>query len=364
MRLLFVIKSLGPGGAERVLSALTGELLARRHEVEIASFDPPGWTDFYPFDPAIVRHRLGIGTVARSSGPVDVVHQAAALRSLLRSRKPAIAIGFMHSAFVPLGFAAIGTGVRVVASEHTAYDHYRAFGFQGALVRATAPLLAAFTATSEQVRSGFPRSIARRMAVIANPVVFPAATTRMKPTAAGRVLLSVGVLRTEKRHDILIAAFARLADRFPEWTLRMVGDGPRRNDLQRQVAEARLQDRVSFAGAVADVAPEYASADLFAIPSPYESFGLATAEALAAGLPAVGFADCPGTNEILQDGVNGLLTSGPDRVDALAQGLAKLMGDDELRAALGAAGPASVAKYSLESVTDQWEELLRSVASR
>jgi len=362
LRLLFVIKSLGPGGAERVLSILTAELAERGHQVDLASFDEPGWTDFYHFDSRIVRHRLGVGEVARSSSPIDLLRQAITLRRLLQRQSPEVAIGFMHSAFVPLGVAAVGTGIPVIASEHTAYDHYRSLGSQAALVRATAPLFAAFTATSNPVRAGFPRSIRDRMSVIANPVVF-SGKGRKTSRSVGHVLLSVGVLRPEKRHDILIAAFARLADRFPDWTLRIVGDGPRRRELERQVEEAKLEGRVAFAGAVPDVAPEYAVGDLFAIPSSYESFGLATAEALAAGVPAVGFADCPGTNEIIHDGVNGLLMSGADRVEALAQGLATLMSDEERRAGLGSAGPASVAKYSVESVADQWEELLRSAAS-
>lgn len=363
LRLLFVIKSLAGtgGGAERVLSALTGELASRGHEIHVATFDAVEASDFYALDPRIVRHRLGIGMVDRSSGALSVLRRAAALRRLVRSYKPTVAIGFMHSGFVPLGLASMGTGIPVIASEHTAYDHYRAFSFQGAVVRATAALFATFTATSERVRAGFPRSIGRRMAVIPNPVIFPDAPI----TATGnKVLLSVGGLRAEKGHGTLIAAFARLADRFPDWTLRIVGDGPRRRALQTQTEMAKLQGQVRFAGIAADVTREYAAADLFVIPSSYESFGLATAEALAAGVPAVGFADCPGTNEIIQEEVNGLLVSGPERVEALAEGLARLMSDDGLRARLGAAGPASVAKYSLKSVTDQWEELLKSVSPR
>jgi glycosyltransferase involved in cell wall biosynthesis len=159
----------------------------------------------------------------------------------------------------------------------------------------------------------------------------------------------------------LIDSFATLAERFPDWTLHIVGDGPRRVELERQTTHAGIGDRVIFTGAVSDVAPEYATADLFVIPSAYESFGLATAEALAAGVPAVGFADCPGTNEIIEDGVNGLLVSGQDRAGSLAEGLARLMGDEGLRNRLGRAGPASVAGYSLTAIVDRWEQLLSRV---
>lgn len=363
MRLLFVIKSLAGagGGAERVLSALAAELAERGNNVAIASFDEQRSIDFYPVDPRVRRERLGIGRVTHSSGPVDVLRQAIALRKALLQDRPDVAIGFMHSAFVPLVIAALGTGIPVIASEHTAFDHYRVNRVEGALVRAAALFVAAFTATSDRVRSGFPRAIARLMTVIPNPVAFPKLNRRRR-TSRPHVLLSVGGLREEKDHSLLIDAFANLWERFPDWTLRIVGDGPRRTELERQARNAGIDARVTFTGALSDVAPEYAAADVFVIPSLYESFGLATAEALAAQIPAVGFADCPGTNEIIEDGVNGTLVSGSDRAGALAEGLARLMGDARLRAQLGQAGPASVARYSLDAVVGRWEELLSRVS--
>lgn len=98
--------------------------------------------------------------------------------------------------------------------------------------------------------------------------------------------------------------------------------------------------------------------------SVYESFGLATAEALAHGLPAVGFADCPGTNELIESGINGILVSGDDRVEALAAGLETAMGDPQLRQRMSARGPDSVAEFSVEHIVDRWEGLLDEVISR
>jgi glycosyltransferase involved in cell wall biosynthesis len=97
------------------------------------------------------------------------------------------------------------------------------------------------------------------------------------------------------------------------------------------------------------------------MPSLYESFGLATAEALAHGLPAVGFADCPGTNELIENEVNGLLVPAGDRVAGLAAALSRLIEDSDLRRRLGQAGPQSVARFSVDTIVAQWEELLRRV---
>ena len=112
-----------------------------------------------------------------------------------------------------------------------------------------------------------------------------------------------------------------------------------------------------FRHAVKIEAGEYAAASVVAMPSRWESFGLATAEALASARPVIGFADCPGTNELIDDGVNGLLVEGGDhRVSHLVAGLRRLMLDASLRDALGARGPASVARFRGEEVTPVWED--------
>ena len=97
-----------------------------------------------------------------------------------------------------------------------------------------------------------------------------------------------------------------------------------------------------------------------AVSSRFESFGMVTAEALAAGLPVVGFADCPGTNELIRHDKNGWLVGGPDRdrVEALADGLAALMTDNATRVRLGSAGPATVAQYAQDNVVSEWARLL------
>lgn len=363
-RLLFVIKSLGTqaGGAERVLCQICSELADRGYSIEIASFDAPSTDDFYPIDLRVVRQRLGIGDVRSATRLLELFRKIRALRALVCRIRPDVTIGFMHSAFVPLALGGRRTGVPVIASEHISYDHYHGRPLEKLLVLVAAPLCAAMTITLERVRGGFPAWIRRKMTVIPNPVV----VARPGPTAAQRRrrILFVGNFRPQKDHRTLVEAFGRLAPFYSDWELRLVGGGELEEAVKQQVLESNLESRVTFAGAISDVAFEYASSDLFVVPSYYESFGVAAAEALASGIPVVGFADCPGINELIVDGVNGILISGEDRSAALAEGLAKLMNDELLRRQLGASGPASVARYSIDAAADLWEELIRKVCGR
>src|SRR5690606_11954559 len=124
-------------------------------------------------------------------------------------------------------------------------------------------------------------------------------------------------------HVTLIDAFADIYDKYPEWDLKIIGEGPLRPTLEEQIRRLGLEDRVSLPGATQSIGSEYRNADLFVLPSRYESFGLATAEAMGYGLAAIGFADCPGTNELIQDGINGKLAPSTDRTTSLANTMAK-----------------------------------------
>jgi len=355
VNILFLIAALsrGAGGAERVLSEVSAELVNRGHAVSVASFDAPGSEDFYPLDLRIARHRLGAPGIGKSLR----------VRSLVRNCRPDVAVGFMHTSFLRLPIGTLGTGVPIVASEHTVCAHYKTRRGLLSLLRLATSFFAAITVPSVKARDSFPPEVRRKMVIIPNPVTLSGSATSDRGRSARQIVLAAGNLRKEKRHALLIEAFARVAPSFTDWDLHIAGDGPELASLEAQIRSAGLDKRVKLLGPVRDMSGTYAGADIFVVPSQYESFGIATAEALSAGITAIGFADCPGTNEIIADGQNGLLVGGPDPAAALADGLSRLMSSPDERRRLGAAGPARVASYSLDSIVDQWEQLLSNVAA-
>jgi glycosyltransferase involved in cell wall biosynthesis len=255
----------------------------------------------------------------------------------------------------------VATGIPAIGSAHSVYRHYRDRPIDRLALRIAAVLLRKLTAISERMRSGFPRFIAKKMVIIANPTL---AHGGLADVAGGghKTVLCVGRLGPEKDHATLISAFAQLAARFPDWRLRIVGEGALRHDLQRLVDSLALGDRIELAGVVRQIGDEYAAAQLFVLPSRYESFGLVTAEAMVHGLPVLAFADCDGAREIVHHGVNGLLVGGSgDRTANLAEAMARLMDSPDERQRLGDAGRG--AKFdSIESIVNDWEALLGAVA--
>ncbi len=371
MKLLFAIKSLdvAGGGAERVLTLVASGLAAKGHHVSVLTFDTPGGATFYPLDSRVRRIPLGIGPTDRATAPRHFVARLRALRRAVSAERPDALIGFMHSMFVPLALSTAGLGVPRVASEHTVPEYYRGRRGEYIAFLVACMLSKRVTVLSPAVRDMYPAFVRPRMVPVPNPVPAPSPGDAGAAAArsASRTILAVGRLGPEKDHATLIDAFASIAPRFPDWTLRIVGDGSLRRDLEQRVARHNLSGRAVLPGMTPRIDDEYARAELFAVPSRFESFGMATAEALAAGLPVLGFAGCPGINELVAHDRTGWLVSGTpeaDRTAAFADGLATLLRDDALRTRLGRAAAASVERFATGSVVARWEQLLEGVARR
>jgi len=365
MKLLFAIKSLNVagGGAERVLADVASGLAARGHDVSVLTFDPPGEA-FYELDRRVRRIRTLIGTPGRPTPRLGLVRSIPRLRSAVREEGPDLVVAFMHSAYVPLAAALLGTGVPIVFSEHIDAAHYRTRPLQRLMVALAGGLALAKTVPSLPLRLEHSGHAREKVHVLPNAVdVASFARIAERPPQEPPVALSVGRFMAQKNHVELLRAFARVSGRFPDWTLRIVGDGDLRAQIEAEIDRLALRERVVLAGTTRDIASEYAIASLVVIPSLYESFGLVAADALAAGRPVLAFDSCLGLAEMMRDGRNGLLVSGGgDRVAALASGLEALMGDRALRVRLGAAGPDSVQRFSVANVVDAWEQLFLQLA--
>jgi hypothetical protein len=280
-KLLFCIKGLtNPGGgAERVLAEITSGLAERGYRVSILTFGRPDGESYYPLHPNIQLIRLGLGPTDEPATFSVTLRRIFAMRSTLKRISPDVAIGFMHSMFVPLSVAAIGSRVPIIASEHTTYEHYRRRRMESVLLYLVSTLSDMTVCVSEHVRRSYPSVLARNMIIIPNPVGLPT-TGRADVTAHCRkrkTLLAVGRLDAGKDHATLIDAFAKIAERTPDWDLRIAGEGVLRPELEEQIARLGLKDRISLPGAIKEISAEYRSAQLFVIPSRYESFSLTTA---------------------------------------------------------------------------------------
>ena len=174
------------------------------------------------------------------------------------------------------------------------------------------------------------------------------------------------MVRNHKRPHLLIEAFSKIAAEFQNWTLELWGAEDSKSyqkEMQRIIASVGLEARISFCGTTAEIPRVLQDSDLCVAPSAYEGFSLAHTEAMSMGLPLIGYRSCVSVAELIDDGVNGLLAV--DGTEALAEKMAILMRDRDLRVRMGSAARESMRVYAPEIIWGHWEALMEEViASR
>lgn len=360
----FYLHSLAAGGAERVVSLLANHWVAAGRGVTIATLAPRA-TDHYPLAPEVARIELrcdgGRGLLAN-------LRRARALRRELRRRRPAVAIAMMETANVLLAVAGAGLpGTACIGSERVHPPRNDVRPVWGWLRRVMYRRLDAVVAQTDDTAAWLRRHTGiARVCVIPNPIATPApaaagaATGRTGALASRPFVLGVGRLHQQKGFDLLLRAFARIATEFPQFDLVIVGDGPEREALRRLAGDLGIGARVSFPGLAADIGVWYRAADLYVLSSRFEGFPNTLLEAMAHGCAVVA-TDCDtGPRDIVRDGHDGLLVP-PEAIEPLAAGMARLLGDAQLRAALGRKAVDVCDRFSAARIAARWETLFDEV---
>ena len=361
-RLALVISSLGPGGAERVLSTMANYWSAQGVDVTLLTLVASD-SDFYPLDSRVAR--VGLNVAGASTGPLSAIAQnvgrVLALRHALLAAKPDAVISFGDRTNLSVALSLLGTRVPLVVAERSDPRHQQL----GILLESLRRLLyrnTVLVVQTESVRK-WAVEILRCAAlhVIPNPVSSDSGSGTATPRAAW--VVSVGRLTPEKGHDLLLRAFAAIPSRDPLWRLCIAGDGPQRAALLTLADELTIAGAVDFLGTKKPIENLLRQAGIFVLPSRYEGFPNALLEAMANGAPVIAF-DCPsGPAEIVTHGVDGLLVRAGD-VAALASAIGSLMADAQRREKLGVAARAIARRFALDAVMQRWDEVLAASSSR
>jgi glycosyltransferase involved in cell wall biosynthesis len=351
-----LLPDLRGGGAERVMLDLGREFAQAGHTVEFAlmqavgEFLPKARQDFGVVDLAAPRIRQLPGRLAR----------------YLRDRRPNAVIANMWplTSVSVVGRALSRHRCKLLLVEHNTLSRQYANWGKGhalrmALSLATtyrfADMIAAVSegaATDIAALARLPRS---RVSVLHNPIPQKPMPSEDERTTADRMwncpsglrILTVGSLKDQKNHPLLLSSFAAMGRL--EARLMLLGQGGNEVALRALASNLGIADRVIFAGFHHDPSAFYATADLFVLSSDYEGFGNVIVEALSFGLPVVS-TDCPsGPAEILQNGRFGRLVPVGDAealAGAMSEALCKPVHRDALKQRAAEFDPGkAAAKY-------------------
>ncbi|MFG0334895.1 MAG: glycosyltransferase [Maioricimonas sp. JB049] len=353
----FCITGLDPGGAERALVQLAGRLDRNRWQPIVYCLSRRGRLA----DDLEARDIPVRCLNASSSRDLNVIGR---LRNRLRDDRPQILQTFLFHANLAGRLAAWRAGVPIVVSGIRVAEREKRWHLL--LERITRRLVTHHVCVSRRVATfatHHMRLDPKRVSVIPNGVDFdrfasasPGDLGELGIPADARVFVSVGRLHPQKGYDLLIEAIEPLLEQSPDQHLLILGEGPSRPDLERQIREAGLERQVHLPGYRDDVPSMLAAADAFVLVSRWEGMPNAVLEAMAAGLPVLA-TDVEGIDELLTDGQTGIVCK-PKSVHELRHGLERLMTVAEAGGGMGECAQARVAReFAVEAVVRMYDEL-------
>lgn len=360
MKILFLVSSIGSGGAERVAVSLCSAWAARGDQVTLMPTFSGRGDCFYTLPSELRLIYLADLVVDRKSYLINQYTRLKELRKFFFEERPDVIVSFLTNVNIAAIVASAGLKIPVVVSERTDPFIHPVSLFYRVARFLTYPFADAMVVQTQAVASKYKKKKIRLryLCIIPNPVAQSILETQLLArNSKNKRLLAIGRFDESKQFSILINCFAALVNQFPNWSLRIVGDGPMRSTLHQQIVYLGLSERVELPGRTTEISDELAKADAFAMTSRFEGFPNALIEAMAVGLPSVAF-DCPsGPREISLDGAMALLVPLNDE-HAMFRALQLLMNDEELRRSLGSRARDSIfERFTLSKVLKQWDLL-------
>ena len=379
MRILYCIPALyNSGGMERVLTQKVNWLAANTpHEITILTTEPvPAGTPkcYFPLSEKVQVAELDIDFNADYTKPLLTKYYAhmrrmrmykRALTEYVRAHKIDLCISlggkeiaFLHHlpcrTIAEMHFAMNQRQQLIEANHKSLFWSLLGRIRTRQLVQAVKPLERLVVLTDAD-KAAWEKAGCTNVTVIPNPCAINSRKSKVESRKT-KTVLAVGRLHEQKGFDLLLQAWQPIEKHYPEWQLRIVGEGPKRAELETQVRELTLRHAI-IAGRTENVADEYSSASLFVLSSRYEGFSLVLAEAMWCGTPCVAF-NCPqGPAELLADGRGWLVENG--NVEKLTQQIIYAISHpDEAIARAQKAQAFAQATYSEAAVMPRWIRII------
>jgi len=369
MRIIIACRAIDnmAGGVERQAILLANEMTRRGHHVILLTLDPEKAQAFYDIDPNVQWLKLGIGNPKVKAKWTERLKRMTKVRKITTDVRPNIILAFQQGMFLSLRLYTSGMGIPVIAAERESpyrYDFTKE-GKNRNLIFQTYRLAPYITVQCSSYINGYPVYLRKKIITIPNSV-YPAqqyASPKKLPEEE-KILLCVGRLTFQKNQLVLIDAFKQLEKEYPQWKLILAGEGEYRSRIEKEIRAHNLEHKIKLLGAVKDISALYCKSHVLCIPSRWEGFPNVLAEALAHGLPAVGYQDCGGVRDLIEHGQNGLLAEGNGDIQALIFQLKRIFDDDALRSNMGHKAIESIKVYYPQKVYDKWESFLHQAAEQ
>jgi len=354
MRILFVIRDMVSGGAGKQLAMTANALSRKGHEVFIYSY--VGGENSHYIDSSVKYIAQKPVPKTKTS---EYFYSIFNIRKQLKNVKPDVAISWRCNAGCFTVIAALGTKIKTIFSQRT--DPY--------METSAALKLSAFVAgfsdggvfQLESVRKYFKR-LYRKSIVIHNPIdvgkvcynPIPYDERPNKIAYVGRMVLS------QKRQDVMLAAFGIFLESCPDFVLHFYGDGRDIEQIKIMAKELNVSKSVIFHGAVENVPDLIRDAKILVLTSDYEGIPNVVLEAFSVGVPVVSTDSSPGGARLLiEDGKNGFLAPVGD-AKTIAKKMSEVVKNDKIAERFINQGRVRIADFEPDKIFDGWNDYLLS----
>lgn len=348
---IFVTVSMGGGGTERVISILANYYVSMCNRVTILLIADNRVE--YKLDKRIKVESIAGATGGSIKARIERIFK---LRSRIKNQRNAnvIAMGTVTAMFTLL--ATIGLPNDVVISERNDPNRLnhkpisksakllRNFLYRGAKV---------IVFQTEDVKECFPQYLVRKSVVIPNPL--PSDLPYVDETIIrDKSIITAGRLTEQKNQQLLIRAFKRITEIYPDYVLKIFGRGEMEKELLGMIQENHLEEKAYLKGFSDNLYHELTYGGIYVSSSNWEGISNSLAEALAMGIPTIA-TDCPmgGSRMLINNGQNGLLIPVEDE-EALVQAIDNLISDVTLRRNISMRASETREVLSESRIAEKW----------
>lgn len=347
MKILLFIDQLYGGGAERVASILLNHL-CERHDVTAIIHN-----DKQPSYPLNSNINIVKTTIKSNISLLHPIERILRIFKAIKRNKPDLIISFIVELNMKVLLANFFTRKKIIISEQTSIQ-----AKQSACRILTRHFLYRFASKVVFVSESDCNHATwlKNKTFIYNPLSCETITNKSERE---KTIVTISSQRRwyVKGVDLLIQAWAKISLLHPDWKLQFIGanDG---NKISDMVKDFGIENQVAFLGWTDEIDKVLQTKSIYVLSSRREGFPCSLLEAMSQGCACLTF-DCKtGPNEIITDGVSGILVHNGD-IDDLAAKMQLMIEDEPLRKRLGVAANEKVRRFEKEKIMQQWDDLIR-----
>jgi glycosyltransferase involved in cell wall biosynthesis len=362
MRVVSVTRELNGvmGGLERQILMISYGLANLGSEVTVVSLEREAGEPYFPkLGESVNFKQIIVGNPSSTANFQIRFLRQIQLWRLLKKLKPDVVITFMIGSFIFAKPICTLFGIPVILSERNSPDIYRLTS-----ARKLRWLYLLIIGSAHRITVQFPSYVDKypsflHRKIVSIPNQVPQVIGKKARLKSSEIVFGfAGRFSFQKRIDVLIKSFSRLNKDFPNTKLLIFGYGEQQNYLEGIVSNLKLAGVVEFREERSNIAEVFEEIDVFCLFSLWEGFPNVLAEALAYGIPSVGFTSCDGVNDLIQDGINGWKIPFEDPIESGYRLLTRAYRGFKKEEVSKESCQASVSKYSSESIYKSWNDVL------